>query len=93
MKVYVTKYALTKGVFIAEGAYRGEEPYRYFSCAEPHMLFLAPSDYALTSISASAQVRRKVEVRIKSLERSLKKIKEIDFEADIKNLARSEVLP
>lgn len=90
MKVYVTKYASTSGIFIAEGDFYDsvDSGTKYFSSVKPH-LFLGPPDYALTAFFALLQARKKIAAKIKTSEKSLEKLRAIDPEAQIEALSEA----
>lgn len=78
--IYVTKYALTQGIFaieaeILEGGYASQSR----KSGEALKLFLSKSDYALTKDEAleKAEVLRKR--KLVSIARTVNRIKSLDF--------------
>lgn len=79
MRIYVTKYALAQGIFeidaeIVDG-YARQLPRGEIG------LFLKRSEYATTYAEAVAQAEKKRIAKLKSLEKQMKKIGAIRFEA------------
>lgn len=77
--VYVTKYALTQGIFpmeaeILQEGYARQLPRNAFG------LFLTKSEYAMTKKEAIAQAEEKRIKKLKSLDKQAKKISALDFE-------------
>ena len=71
MEYYITKYALTKGIYKVEG----EEKYKDYLTVKGYMGLLKVDEYFETKKEAITQANRLKEKKIKSLEKQLEKMK------------------
>jgi hypothetical protein len=77
MKVYITKYALTKGIFELD-AVQTDNPGMISSLGQWTNYYHKP-DWHTSKSSAINRAEDMREAKIKSLEKQLKKIKDIEF--------------
>lgn len=85
MKVYVTKYALTEGIFPIQAELVDDGKYVSQTDNKPgHLrLFLGRSDYALTIKDAQVQAKDKLKRKVASMKKQLRKFETMSFD-DIK---------
>jgi len=75
MKAYITKYALSKGIFELEGEKRG------IAIAAPHYDgWYYPPDWYETREEAIARAEQMRQKKIASLEKQIEKLKNMKFE-------------
>ena len=74
VQVFVTKYALTQGIFIASGKYARTTGI-YLVGRGLSDTFLSETDYALTREDALDQAKKKASVAITSAEKKLEKLR------------------
>lgn len=81
MKVYITKYALTSGVFVFECEMKKDGSYVYGTRSKRHMLELFHgNDFHTTKESALKRCEEMRAKKIKSLKKQTQKILDIKFE-------------
>jgi len=80
MKVYVTKYALTKGIFTIKAELLDGGNYAREVNAGDYRLFLSRSEYALTAEEAAKQAISKRDARVKSIIKRTKKLQQMAFD-------------
>ena len=81
MQVFVTRYALTTGIFVMDA--KPIENWKYASQIAPMSgcrgLFLSRNDFALDFNTALDQAEKKRAARIKTLRKALKKVESVVF--------------
>jgi hypothetical protein len=78
MKIYITKYALTKGILLAETSTEDIEQKLKAVKGFPNMYF-HPCDYAYSELEALTKAQELKAARIKSLQKSLKKLEALNI--------------
>jgi len=78
MKIYVTKYALTQGIFTIEA--ESVDDWKYAAQKESPRYFLGRGDFAFTEEEALKKAEELRFKKLKSLNKSIKKIYSIEFE-------------
>jgi hypothetical protein len=79
MKVYVTKYALTQGIFPIEANLIDDGKYAKQSTGSSLGLFLRRGEYALTDDEAIRQAEELRCKKLASIEKQVSKINQLDF--------------
>ena len=75
---YVTKYALTRGPFVANGEVAGR--YASFKDAgEPFAKSLSSKDFCLSKADAITDCERRRDEKIKSLKKQIAKLEKMEF--------------
>ncbi len=81
MKAYITKYALTSGIYVVDGAIAGHNQGMF--CVDRSATTLAQyfhgNDWHTTWESAEAQAYSMAERKLKSLRKQLKKLEDMEF--------------
>lgn len=75
MKIYTTKYALSKGIEEKEGEENGD----YYSVKGSWILFRKNRDAFLSREEAVTKAQKMVAQKISSLKKSLKKLESLNF--------------
>ena len=80
MKAWITKYALTEGIFEAEGEINYGTMFRYKNNGWNVSAHGEGKDWHLTKEAAVARAEAMRLAKIKSLEKSIKKMQSLKFE-------------
>lgn len=83
-KVFVTKYALTTGIFLVECEIVGKRAYQW-EMNSLRNLYSEP-EYSLTKEEALSQAEELRIKKLKSLDKQINKISKIDFEEQLRKL-------
>lgn len=80
--VYVTRYALTEGIFKAKANLLDDGKYAKTIVDNGYGICLGRSDYALTPEDANAQAEVKLAAKLNSLTKAIEKLKRLSFRAE-----------
>lgn len=78
-KIYVTKYALTTGVFSTDAEIKPDGKSATFRDEMNHHWFVYGKDFWLTPEEAIADCERRRTVKLESLEKQKRKIEQLNF--------------
>lgn len=81
MKYWITKYALSSGIFILKGGELIDAGYLHKMEPETHTQhFYGPREYHTTREAAVAKAKEMAKLKIKSLQKQIAKLENLTFE-------------